>query len=115
MLKCHHSILCEHCARVVRDMDVWKDLSSKLRVQESRISGTLMDAGDIPVDPLPEGVKALLEDRNRWRERAQCAASEERTKIAVWLRSLVNEESPGGPTGVFRAIAESIERGEHEK
>lgn len=50
------------------------------KVALSCISGTLMDAGDIPVDPLPEGVAALLADRNRLR----VALNQALTALGQW-------------------------------
>lgn len=52
-----------------------EDTSSE-HVQLMRISGTLCDAGDIQVDPLPEGVASLLRSREEWKARAVLAEGE---------------------------------------
>jgi hypothetical protein len=51
----------------VAERDTWETTARALRLVESRISGILCDAGGV-VDPLPEGVAALVKERDALKE-----------------------------------------------
>jgi cell division septum initiation protein DivIVA len=51
----------------VAERDTWEATAKALRLVESRISGILCDAGGV-VDPLPEGVAALVKERDALKE-----------------------------------------------
>lgn len=57
-----------------RDRDTWEQMCSKLRVQESRISGTLCDAGDVRMGSLVGAVEYVVRDRARLQAVAEAAA-----------------------------------------
>jgi len=70
-----------HFSAIERERDEWRATAEALRVVEARISGTLCDAADIVVDPLPEAVEALR--RSRDEARAQWSTDMHRIAEAV--------------------------------
>jgi len=74
---------------------------SAARVTLSRISGVLCDAGDVPVEPYPEAVQMLLDQRNA--ARAATLTAEDLDALSLVLSELTApwREEAGGRTQIM--------------
>lgn len=65
----------------VAERDTWKDLAAELRVFESRISGAIADARDVPMGDLVEAVRQVVRERDE--ARAALIQTQEDHRAAV--------------------------------
>lgn len=65
--------VCERLSKAEKDAETWRQLASELRVFESRISGAIADARDVPMGDLVEAVRQVVRDRDQARERESYA------------------------------------------